>query len=169
MTENPKDLKALAAALGTDRKSIRRWIGRFRSECPQPVEGRHDPAKWRRFMEDNLLGPFSARMAYGEAANPTPPAASASAGDGAFFRGDWRDRRGMLFELMELVHAGYASGELNIEQYFNAGEATARAVVALGTAWQAGIDARGFLKNWRAILAEAALRENEENKARRRA
>ena len=161
----------LAAALGCTVKTFERWRDKYPREWPQPTNGLHDVEKWRVFAFERGLRPSQAwESPMLKPSHPTKHRGTSSTGGTLpVLSCDWEYRREVLFELMEIVHAGYAGGELTIEQYFKAGEATAREIVALGNAWEAGIDADGFLKNWRAIFAEAAWRKNEENKVAARA
>ena len=65
-----KNDTALADQIGTSRKMIARWRERFEPrEIPQTL----NVEEWRKFTEDNLLGPYSAQRAYGEAAIPPQP------------------------------------------------------------------------------------------------
>ena len=63
--EEPKDDIELAAILGTHRNCIRRWRNRPQRDAPR---GRN-PVEWGRFMEQNLLGPYSPKRNYGEDAS----------------------------------------------------------------------------------------------------
>jgi hypothetical protein len=180
MTEGePTNDKELARRLGTNRKSLARWRKRFEKDEDFPA-GR-DFATWNRFIEDRNLGPYSARMHYGEAlqspastpGNPAPRAtAPASAQEKAKEQAvpvvDWTGRRSFLFDILEEAHKAYADGAIDLAEYNRIGAETISCIVELAGIWGVQIDSPSLVRSWQSIIATATLRKNEENKRARR-
>jgi hypothetical protein len=135
--EPPANDKELANAIGTDRKSLRRWRKQYPEDCPTT----RDPAQWRKFMEANLLGPFSAQRQYGEdAAPPTSPAPSAEGKE-------W-NRFQSLFPVLEAMHSAYLRGEIHAASYLYLGPATLVHIKAISELWGTDIAPDGWEAIW---------------------
>lgn len=76
----------------------------------------------------------------------------------------WKNRREILFELMETVHQAYADGAIaSLAEYRVFGTATMKSVRALATAWKlpaSEYDAPGHWQTWLDILAGVSSRAN---------
>ena len=77
---------------------------------------------------------------------------------------DWNDRRSILFDVLAFLHDAYVDKRIDLVKYAELGEATVEQMIKLGEVWEAGIDAPGWRKTWKACLAEAILQKNQENK-----
>jgi len=110
-------------------------------------------AAWKTFLEENTLGPYSARMNYGERA-PSPP--SHEGESIAFGREEWGRRRDVLFEILELVESGFIGGRITLEEYVSMGNAALPHVLQLSQILNAGIDAPGYRARWKSLVAEAS-------------
>ena len=145
----PTNDTQLAARLGTNPKSLRRWRQHFGADCPAT----RDLAQWQAFMEENRLGPFSAQRI-----GTAPPALEAH-GAGCVIDCAWSERRTVLFELMEFLHGAFHEKEIAADEYAQAAALTLDHVCALALAWEiptAEFDPAGFRRNWAAVLAEIA-------------
>lgn len=152
---------ALAAALGTTTRTLERWRERYPDEWPRPMEGTHQVQEWREFAFERGLRPAEVWEATPtgprpKAASPAPSTADAPS---------WPRRRDFLFDLLEEVHFAYADGQIDLVQYMEIGSATALKVCELAAVWGVEIDAPGYFKNWRGVLATAALKRDERNRA----
>ena len=139
---NAKNDSELATLIGTDRKSLRRWRERFE---PHEIPQTRDVEQWRKFTEDNLLDPYSAQRAYGEAAPaPEPPPQEDTA---------W-NRMQSLFPVMQAMHDAYVSGELHPVSYLQLGPATLVHVKAISEIWGSDIAPSGWEAIWGDIKKE---------------
>jgi hypothetical protein len=77
---------------------------------------------------------------------------------------DWENRRDILFGITDFLHAAYVDKRIDLAKYSELGEQTVELVIQLGKVWDVEIDAAGFRKTWRAILAKATQKKNEEKK-----
>ena len=77
---------------------------------------------------------------------------------------DWMHRRSVLFDVLEFLHDAYKDKRIDLVKYAELGEATVEQMIKLGEVWEAGIDAPGWRKTWKACVAEAILQKNQENK-----
>jgi hypothetical protein len=80
---------------------------------------------------------------------------------------DWKDRRSILFGVLDFLHDAYTDKRIDFVKYSELGEATVEQMIKLGEVWEAGIDAPGWRKTWKACVAEAILQRNQENKRAR--
>ena len=153
----------LAKQLGTNRKGIARWRTTYPREAPRT----RDVEAWRGFMRDNLLGPYSPQRQHGEAAEaaPAPPAPTEGGGETVIDCG-WRGRRGVLAEVMELLHAAYADGEIDLLTYVETGSATMDHLCELAKVWKCGIDLAAWRRTWNDILRGEALKLSGARKAK---
>jgi hypothetical protein len=80
---------------------------------------------------------------------------------------DWKYRRSVLFDVLDFLHDAYNDKRIDLVKYSELGQATVEQMIKLGEVWEAGIDAPGWRKTWKAYVAEAILQKNEENKRAR--
>jgi hypothetical protein len=64
----------------------------------------------------------------------------------------WKDRRSVLFEVLEFLHDAYQDKRIDLATYAKIGTPTVEFIIKIGKAWDAGIDASGFRQTWRACL-----------------
>ena len=147
---NAKNDSELATLIGTDRKSLRRWRERFE---PHEIPQTRDVEQWRKFTEDNLLGPYSAQRAYGEGATapkiatvPEPPPQEGTA---------W-NRMQSVFPVMAAMHSAYLAGELHPASYLELGPITLSHVKAISELWGTDIAPDGWDVIWAHIEKEVA-------------
>jgi len=77
---------------------------------------------------------------------------------------DWKYRRSVLFDVLDFLHDAYKDKRIDLAKYAELGKATVEQMIKLGEIWEAGIDAPGWRKTWKACVAEAILQKNQENK-----
>ena len=77
---------------------------------------------------------------------------------------DWKNRRSVLFDVLEFLHDAYADKRIDLTKYAQLGEATVEQMIKLSEAWEADINAPGWRNTWKACLIEAILQKNQENK-----
>ena len=72
----------LAKAIGTTRRTLQSWRGKFGKECPQSRDGSHDVKEWRAFAYKRGLKPAhawkSATVESPPTTTPPPPVESAA-------------------------------------------------------------------------------------------
>jgi hypothetical protein len=137
-----------AASLGIDIYEIREAK---RAGCKAFRSGRVYP--------DKLLSWFESRR---ERARERQRDADSS--DEMVSACDWKDRRSILFDVLEFLHSAYKDKRIGLVKYAELGPATVEQMIKLGEVWEAGIDAPGWRKTWKKCLRQAILQESQENK-----
>jgi hypothetical protein len=74
---------------------------------------------------------------------------------------DWENRRQLLFDLLEFIHSAYIDGRIGLKEYREIGSETVECVIRLGRAWRAGIDEKGYRRNWVRAIADAGQKKIE--------
>jgi hypothetical protein len=75
-------------------------------------------------------------------------AASGAAKEDSIGSHSWDRRRQFLFDIMEFIDEARLKGTINSKEFKRITKATVPLVIKLGAVWKAGIDAKGFRRNY---------------------
>lgn len=122
--EEPKDDIRLAAILGTHRHSIRKWRKASPRDCPKD----RNPESWRKFLQENNLGPYSAQRNYGEDVEEAKKSALETVKEVKSDPEEWesaKDQGGEDFDeiatTMIILADALTRGKVTVRQYFDVG------------------------------------------------